>query len=463
MHPDSLYPLFPVFSFLGFILVLIPFPWHLQAWNSGTCFYMMWTALACLNQFINSVVWANDAMNRAPVFCDISIRITIAASFGIPASALCIVRRLYIIASVRSASVSVSEKRKAMIVDAMIAVLFPLVLTALSYVVQGHRFDVLEEMGCAFFFVNTHLSYVLVFMWPVVIGLVSSVYCILALFAFRRQQLEISRFLRSNSSLTVSRYVRLMALAMTETMFTVPLGIFVIVLNATATKVHPWISWEETHYDFGFVGQFPALFWRTQGLVVVSFEMNRWAPVFCAFVFFGFFGFAEECRKNYKSTFFAVLKCLGMERQPSKSSLAYSPKSSSSSFSFGKFRLSKGNTESSSVHTLPVFVTKAVVSSTSASDCSTPTLYTHASYAASLSSRDPSSPTNSEIYSFSTPPSRQPAPGEQPPMYDSQRRSSTTTTTSSVIPPDPSPFLVPFDFEHHAHVSETNASRRFAS
>lgn len=126
MHPDSLYPLFPIFSFLSFILVLVPFPWHLQAWNSGTCFYMMWTALACLNQFINSVVWANDAINRAPVFCDIceyhftsvsivvlmssvATRITIAASFGIPASALCIVRRLYIIASVRSASVSVSK------------------------------------------------------------------------------------------------------------------------------------------------------------------------------------------------------------------------------------------------------------------------------------------------------------------------------------------------------------------
>jgi pheromone a factor receptor len=68
---DALYPLFSVFAFLGFFLVLIPLPWHLQAWNSGTCFYMMWASLACLNQFVNSVVWADDSINRAPVWCDI--------------------------------------------------------------------------------------------------------------------------------------------------------------------------------------------------------------------------------------------------------------------------------------------------------------------------------------------------------------------------------------------------------
>jgi pheromone a factor receptor len=68
---DALYPLFSIFSFLGFVLVLIPLRWHLQAWNSGTCFYMMWAALACLNTFVNSIVWADDTLNRAPVWCDI--------------------------------------------------------------------------------------------------------------------------------------------------------------------------------------------------------------------------------------------------------------------------------------------------------------------------------------------------------------------------------------------------------
>jgi pheromone a factor receptor len=68
---DVTYPLFPVFAFLGFVLSLIPLPWHLQAWNSGTCYFMIWTSLACLNQFVNSIVWAGNALNPAPWWCEI--------------------------------------------------------------------------------------------------------------------------------------------------------------------------------------------------------------------------------------------------------------------------------------------------------------------------------------------------------------------------------------------------------
>ena len=65
------YPLYPIIVFFGSILVLIPLPWHLQAWNSGTCYFIFWTCVACLNQFLNSVVWASDMVDRAPWFCEI--------------------------------------------------------------------------------------------------------------------------------------------------------------------------------------------------------------------------------------------------------------------------------------------------------------------------------------------------------------------------------------------------------
>ena len=41
------------------------------AWNTGTCLYMIWTGLACLIQFINSIVWRSNVINWAPVWCDI--------------------------------------------------------------------------------------------------------------------------------------------------------------------------------------------------------------------------------------------------------------------------------------------------------------------------------------------------------------------------------------------------------
>jgi len=70
---DPTYPAFSILSFIGFILVLIPLPWHLQAWNSGTCLFMFWTALGSLNMFINSIIWHNNAIDWAPVWCDICV------------------------------------------------------------------------------------------------------------------------------------------------------------------------------------------------------------------------------------------------------------------------------------------------------------------------------------------------------------------------------------------------------
>ena len=128
---ELLYPLFPIASFLGFVVVLVPLPWHLQAGNSGTCFFVFWTSLACLNQFINSVMWANDAINRAPVWCDIcewqllsvlmgsltigrcvATRIMLGSAVGIPASSLCIMRRLHSIAKVQAVSLTHKEVRR---------------------------------------------------------------------------------------------------------------------------------------------------------------------------------------------------------------------------------------------------------------------------------------------------------------------------------------------------------------
>lgn len=42
--------------------------------------------------------------------------------------------------------------------------------------VQPHRFDILEDIGCYPVVYNTLLAYPLVFMWPIVLGLVSFCY-----------------------------------------------------------------------------------------------------------------------------------------------------------------------------------------------------------------------------------------------------------------------------------------------
>ena len=64
---------FTVFSAIGFLLSLIPLWSHLQSRNVGTCMYMIWTAIACLIHFVDSIVWSGNTINWAPVWCDIGM------------------------------------------------------------------------------------------------------------------------------------------------------------------------------------------------------------------------------------------------------------------------------------------------------------------------------------------------------------------------------------------------------
>ncbi|KAF4611600.1 hypothetical protein D9613_004065 [Agrocybe pediades] len=304
------YPIFPIFAFLGFVLVLIPLPWHLQALNSGTCLFMIWTAIGCLNQFVNSVVWHGNIIDWAPIWCDISTRLTVGIAVAIPAASLCINRRLYKIATCNKATITYAEKKRAVLIDLSIGLGLPLLQMILQIIVQGHRYDIWEDIGCLPTTVNTPPAYPLSFVWPNVISLVSAVYCILTLKTFMQRRTQFSQYLSSKASISVNLYFRLMCLATTEILFTVPISSYGLYLNIAAKPIYPWKSWSDTHFDFLLIDTIPAFLWRRSSLVIMILELSRWQLVFCSFVFFGFFGFAEEARKNYRRGYKALTsKC----------------------------------------------------------------------------------------------------------------------------------------------------------
>ncbi|KAF8884497.1 STE3-like pheromone receptor [Infundibulicybe gibba] len=314
MHSDDpTYPLFPILAFIGFLLSIIPLSWHIQAWNAGTCAFMAWTAVLCLIEFINSIIWSGNVNNVAPIWCDISTKLAVGASVGIPAATLCISRRLYSITSVQAASMTHKDKQRIVIQDICIAVGIPILIMILHVVVQAHRFDILEDIGCVPVIYNTLPAYFLYYMWPVALGLASFIYSGLTLRSFWQRRIQFNQLASSNSSMNTSRYVRLMLLALVDMMFTVPLGIYTIYIGTKGVGLAPWISWEDTHFNFARVKLVPALFWRSDPAFQTSVELTRWLPVFCAFLFFGLFGFASEAQKHYRLAFWWVAKRFGFK------------------------------------------------------------------------------------------------------------------------------------------------------
>ncbi|KAF9462766.1 STE3-like pheromone receptor [Collybia nuda] len=321
---DPSYPAFSIFSFIGFVVVLIPLPWHFQAWNSGTCLFMIWTAVGCLNLFINSIIWHGNVKDVAPIWCDISTRISVGVAVAIPAASLCINRRLYKIAACQTATITRAEKRRAVMIDLLIGLGIPTLQMALQFIVQGHRYNIWEDVGCYPTTVNTPAAYPLSFVWPNVIGLVSAGYCIMTLRAFMKRRAQFSSFLTSNSTLTVNRYFRLMSLATVELVFNTPISAYGLYLNATTTPIYPWKSWSDIHFDWYTIDVFPGALWRQSTTQTVTLELSRWTLVFCALLFFGFFGFADEARKNYRMIYWAVAKRFGVTPPPPTASKVFS-------------------------------------------------------------------------------------------------------------------------------------------
>lgn len=62
---------YSILALIASALVIVPLPWHLQAWNVGACLLMLWLLLGCVNYAVNAIVWHSDVIDRAPVWCDI--------------------------------------------------------------------------------------------------------------------------------------------------------------------------------------------------------------------------------------------------------------------------------------------------------------------------------------------------------------------------------------------------------
>ena len=114
-----------------------------------------------------------------------------------------------------------------------------------------------------------------------------------------KRRAQFNEFVTSTTSLTISRYFRLMALATVEILCTTPIAAYGIYLNATLSPIQPWKGFADAHYNYSHIGQYPAVVWRSNHYNAIAMELTRWSLVFCALVFFGFFGFADEARKNY--------------------------------------------------------------------------------------------------------------------------------------------------------------------
>ncbi|KDR67451.1 hypothetical protein GALMADRAFT_79920 [Galerina marginata CBS 339.88] len=301
--------IYSVFSLIGFLFCAVPLTWHLKNGNTGLCLLTGWLGISCLYEGINSIVWNGNVVNWSPIWCDICTRIYLGSGVGLPASTLIIFRRLYRISTAQGTMPipNKSAKRRQVMLDLALGLGLPL---GIAYITQGHRYNILEDVGCLTASYNSIVSVALVNVPPILISLVTARYAVLTIIGFNKRRIEFNELLAEHSNLTSGFYVRLMCFAGLELLWTIPVGVFFLYANVK-DGLGPSNGWADVHFNFSRVIFVPRSLWESDPWAKSTVELGRWLGVIGAINFFAFFGFAEEARTNYRAAYLTVTKLIG--------------------------------------------------------------------------------------------------------------------------------------------------------
>ncbi|GAA5820964.1 hypothetical protein JCM10212_001590 [Sporobolomyces blumeae] len=310
---------FTVFNFLSIFFLLLPSAWHYRARNTATLLYIFWCLVNVIPLAFNSAIWYNRYDLTAPVYCDIVTKLRVGGEVGIAASVLCLTRQLESIAAARQAYFNAKDRRRRRMEELALGLGFPILIMILHTVVQGHRYDIYERVGCV---VSVYWSLPLILLvqiWPIIFLLASCVYAVLAvrLFLARRKQFA-SVLESSKSAISTSRFIRLIALSGLQAAYTLPILLFVRIYSLVHQPLLPYVSWEFVHEDFGWVGKYSNAYLDkyTPEVTAQVLELGYWLYPVSSALFFVFFGLGAESIAAYKDWARAIRSCFRRSKSP---------------------------------------------------------------------------------------------------------------------------------------------------
>ncbi|KAF9522493.1 pheromone A receptor-domain-containing protein [Crepidotus variabilis] len=297
-----LHPEFPPIAFLSAFSLLLPLPWHWRARNIGTLAIIFWLFISNMIYGIDALLWGDNVEVKLKVWCDITTKLLIGANFALPSACLCICIHLEQVASVRLAQSTFADKKRRQLFETFMCFGLPIICMAIHYVVQGHRYDIIEGYGCrpATYFSIPGLF--IVWLPPIIMSVVAIVFAGLALRHFMRRRLSFAAHLHaSNSALTPSRYLRLMTMAVLQMVWTITATAYTLSFMFITSPLRPWTTWADVHSDWLRVDGFPDIL--SPPIVRRTFYVLWWLIPVSTFLFVVFFSFGKDAMDEYKKCF----------------------------------------------------------------------------------------------------------------------------------------------------------------
>ncbi|KAJ9119905.1 hypothetical protein QFC24_005388 [Naganishia onofrii] len=185
-------------------------------------------------------------------------------------------RKLEAVASTRRSGASQANRRRLFFTEIGTCFLLPVIHVALQYIVQGHRYDVRENVGCVIPVLVSWPTVLLTYVPPLFVSLAAAVY----------------------AGLNTGRYLRLISLAIADVCLVIFGSLFTMTHDLKISGgLRPYLSWHDAHQNFGQITQITED-WFTSASTSDMSVLGGLFPVY-SFTFFILFGFGEEAIREY--------------------------------------------------------------------------------------------------------------------------------------------------------------------
>lgn len=284
-----------------FFLNLPPLIWHLMNKNIPALALLIYVEIMMIEGFVNAIIWGGSNYVSAwngRGWCDVMIRIQIAAPVGISSSISCVSFNLLMIFLTNSMTTFwFGNKWVKPCCEIFFSVIFPLIISGVTYFAQSFRYIVSRYSGCSVPLANEAISivtfYLWIFFWSFV-GMVISLATLVLFFKRRKAAKDI--LVCTNSGLSVKRFMRLLIYCIlvvcSSVIFSAVIGSLLVIRKGV-------------FYNKAFVHSesWGTYFVQSQN---IQSQANTWVMISISFISFFLFGVGEDATKMY-STFLSRL------------------------------------------------------------------------------------------------------------------------------------------------------------
>lgn len=277
-----------------FILNLPPSIWHIMNKNIPALTLLIYVEILMMDGFVSAIVWGGpDYVNawNGKVWCDIMVRIQLAASVGISSSISCVsFNLLMIFLTNRMTTFWFGNKWVKPCCEVFFSIVFPFIISGVAYLAQSFRYLISRYSGCSPPLVTDSISVVTFYLWIFVWNFISMAISLATLILFFKKRRAAKDILVcTNSGLSVKRFIRLLTYCIlvvcSSIVFSAVLGSILVIKKGV-------------FYEKEIAQR------RKWGTYIVASrnsesDINTWVLITISFVSFFLFGVGEDAAKMY--------------------------------------------------------------------------------------------------------------------------------------------------------------------